>query len=233
MSNQNPHVESPPTPSGDDAIQPNAPDFIEMPEVPPLSMEREPLPPWLYVLCGFALFLAGSSFTGFGIFGRDLLDQGAGGPSLAGASQQAEAPATPMDLGKKIYGSNCASCHDASGAGAPGKYPPLVGSEWVLGSKLRLAAILLKGIEGPLSVKGSSYSGNVMPAQETVLSPEKLADLMTYIRGSKDWGNTAGPVTVDEVNAAKTKFAAASASWTEPGLLGIAPHGSDPTDKKP
>ncbi len=231
MSKQNPHVESPPTPSGDDAIQPQAPDFIEMPEVPPLSLEREPVPVWLFLVCGVALFLAGSSFTGFQIFGRDMLDQGPGGPSLAGSSQQVEAPLTPIELGKKVYGGNCANCHQASGEGSPGSYPPLVNSEWVLGSKARLAAILLKGVQGPLTVKGASFGTQAMPAQETVLSPEKLADLMTYLRGS--WGNTAGPVSVDEVNAAKAKFAGQTASWTEAGLLAIAPHGPDPTDKKP
>jgi mono/diheme cytochrome c family protein len=230
MSKQNPHVESPPAPSAEEAIQPNAPDFIEMPEVAPLSMEKEPLPTWLYLICGFALFLAGSSFTGFGIFGHDLLDQGPGGPAIASSSQEAEAPPTPLELGKKIYGNNCASCHDTSGAGAPGKYPPLAGSEWVMGSKLRLAAILLKGIDGPLNVKNVTYSGNVMPAQESILTPEKLADLMTYLRGS--WGNTVGPVTTDEVNAAKTKYTAQTAAWNEADLLGIAPNGPDPTDKK-
>jgi mono/diheme cytochrome c family protein len=142
----------------------------------------------------------------------------------------AEPPPTPIELGKKIYGNNCASCHDGSGSGSPGKYPPMVNSEWVLGNKSRLAAILLKGIEGPLNVKGVSYSGNVMPAQEASLTPEKLADLMTYIRGT--WGNTAGPVTTDEVNAAKTRFTSQTAAWNEAGLLGIAPHGVDPTDKK-
>ena len=232
MSHQNPQVESPPQPSGNDAIQPKAPDFIETPEVAPLSTEREPLPIWLYLLCGFALFLVGSSFTGFGIFGRDLLDQGPGGPSLASGSQAAvEAPASPMDLGKKVYGGNCASCHQASGAGEPGSYPPLVGSDYVLGSKERLAAILLKGLQGPLTVAGASFGTQVMPAQETILTPEKIANLMTYIRGS--WGNTANAVTTDEVNAAKTKFASQTASWTEAGLLKIAPNGPDPSDKKP
>jgi len=231
MSKQNPHVESPPTPSGEDAIQPTAPDFIETPEVAPLSADREPLPVWLYLLCGFTLFLVGSSFTGFGIFGRDMLDQGPGGP-LASASQSAtEAPATPMDLGKRIYGGNCANCHQASGAGQPGAYPPLVGSDYVLGSKERLAAILLKGVQGSLTVKGASFGTQVMPAQEMVLTPEKLANLMTYIRGS--WGNTANAVSTDEVNAAKTKFASQSASWTEADLLKIAPNGPDPSDKKP
>jgi len=232
MSNQNPQVESPTPPSGDDAIQPNAPDFIETPEIAPLSTDREPLPVWLYLLCGFLLFLAGSSFTGFEVFGQGLLDQGPGGPVLASSSQAAaEGPATPMDIGKKVYGGNCANCHQSSGEGAPGSYPPLPGSEWVVGSKERLAAILLKGLQGPVTVKGATFSTQAMPAQESILTPEKIADLMTYIRGS--WGNTAGPVTVDEVNAAKAKFASQPAAWSEAELLKIAPHGLDPTDKKP
>ena len=63
------------------------------------------------------------------------------------------------------------------------------------------------------------------------IGTEKIANLMTYLRGS--WGNTAGPVTVDEVTAAKTKFASHAAAFTEAELLQIAPHGPDPTDKKP
>jgi mono/diheme cytochrome c family protein len=232
MSHQNPQVESPPLPHPDEAIQPTAPDFIETADIAPLSTEREPLPIWLYLACGAALFLTGSSFTGFQIFGRDLLDQGPGGPVLSSGSQgAAEVAATPMDLGKKVYSGNCASCHQASGAGQPGSYPPLAGSEWVTGSKERLAAILLKGLQGPVTVKGASFGTMIMPAQETILSPEKIANLMTYIRAS--WGNAAGPVTVDEVNAAKTKFASQSASFSEADLLAIAPHGADPTDKKP
>ncbi len=231
MSKQNPLVESPPPHSPDEAIQPNAPDFVETPEIAPLSTEHEPLPVWLYLLCGLALFLAGSSFTGFDIFGRGLLDQGPGGPVLASASSSAaEAPETPLQLGKKIYEGNCASCHQGSGAGSPGSYPPLVGSEFVTGSKEPLAAILFKGLQGPLTVNGASFGTMVMPAQESVLTPEKIADLMTYIRGS--WGNTANAVTVDEVNAAKTKFVSHSAAWTEAELLKIAPNGPDPSDKK-
>jgi mono/diheme cytochrome c family protein len=107
----------------------------------------------------------------------------------------------------------------------------LVGSEYVLGSKERLAAILLKGLQGPLTVAGGSFGTQAMPAQETILTPEKIADLMTYLRGS--WGNTANAVTTDEVNAAKTKFASQSAAWTEAELLKIAPNGPDPSDKKP
>ena len=232
MSYQNPHVESPPTPSGNDAIQPTAPDFVETPEVTPLSPEHEPMPVWLYLICGVALFLAGSSFTGFQIFGQGLMDQGPGGPVLAGASSSAaEAPATPLEIGKKLYGGNCANCHQGSGEGQPGQYPPLVGSEYVLGSKERLAAIMLAGLSGTVTVKGSTFSTQVMPGWAGVFTDEKLAAIMTYLRAT--WGNTANAVSPDEVSAARTKFTShLAAPFSEADLLKIAPNGPDPSDKK-
>ena len=231
MSTQNPHVESPPTPSPDEAIQPNAPDFIETPEVAPLSAEREPLPVWLYLICGFALFLAGSSFTGFGIFGRDLLDQGPGG-AIVSSTPPPELPPSPAELGKSLYNGNCANCHQASGAGAPGSYPPLPGSEYVLGSKERLAAILLAGVSGPITVKDAGFGTQVMPGWAPNFTDEKLAAIMTYIRGA--WGNTAGAVDAGEVTAARAKFGPhLAAPFGEADLLKIAPNGPDPTDKKP
>jgi mono/diheme cytochrome c family protein len=232
MSRQNPKVVSPAPPHPDEAIQPDAPDFVETPDVAPLSTEREPLPLWLYLLCGFALFLAGSSFTGFQIFGQDLLDQGPGGPAIASTSSApVEAAASPMDLGKNLYGGNCANCHQGSGEGEPGSYPPLVASEWVMGSKDRLAAILLHGISGPLTVSGDTFSTQVMPGWSGVFTDEKIAAIMTYIRGS--WGNTMGPVTPAEVTAARAKFASqGDAPFTEAALMKIAPNGTDPSDKK-
>ena len=228
MSHENPELISPRTPDPHEAIQPDSPDFRETPDVEPLSGEREHFPIWLYIVCGIALFLAGSSFTGFQMFGRDMLDQGPGGAPLPSSSQQAAEPTlTPAQLGGKIYGQNCASCHQASGMGQPGSYPPLAGSNWVQGSKLRLSAILLKGLQGPVTVQGAggTFGVQVMPAQETTLTPEKLANLMTYIRS--EWGNKGDAVTVDDVNAAKTKFASHSAAFTEQELLAI-----PDTDKK-
>jgi len=230
MSHENPELISPRTPDPHEAIQPDSPDFRETPDIEPFSDLREHFPIWLYLVCGIALFFAGSSFTGFQTFGRGLLDQGPGVATQGPTGPVVEAPLTPAQIGAKLYSQNCASCHQGSGIGQPGTYPPLAGSEWVLGSKSRLSAILLKGLGGPLTVKGGSFGTQQMPAQETALSPEKLANLMTYLRSA--WGNTAGPITVDEVNAAKTKFASHSAAFTEQELLAIAPHGPDPTDKK-
>jgi mono/diheme cytochrome c family protein len=229
MSNENPDLISPVPPDPQAAMQPDSPDFRETPDIEPFSDLREHFPIWLYVVCGVALFLAGSSFTGFQTFGRDMLDQGPGG-STTQDTNVVEKPLTPAQIGAKIYSQNCASCHQGNGGGQPGTYPPLDGSEWVQGSKLRLTALLLKGLQGPLTVKGASYGAAVMPAQEAVLTPDKLANLMTYLRSA--WTNKQGPVTEDEVNAAKAKFASHKASYTEPELLAIAPHGPDPTDKK-
>lgn len=230
MNFENPELQPPQIPA-DKPIQPGSLDFVETPDVVPSAEGHEPLPIWLYLICGFALFMAGSSFTGFNTFGFGLLDQGQGAPAMTNAREtQGATAADPMALGKKLYGANCASCHQASGEGQPGSYPPLVGSEWVLGSKERLAAVLFKGLQGQVTVKGSTFGTMAMPAQESVLTPEKIANLMTYIRGS--WGNTANAVTVDEVNTAKTKVASQSAAYNEAELLKIAPHGPDPSDKK-
>jgi mono/diheme cytochrome c family protein len=232
MSNQNPHLESPPQPTGEEAIQPTSPDFIETPEVPPLSAQREPMPIWLYLICGFALFMAGSSFTGLGNFSQGMLDQGAGGPAMTVHHDlTAQVATNPMDIGKALYGGNCANCHQGSGAGEPGSYPPLIASEWVMGSKERLAAIMLHGISGSLSVKGDTYSTQVMPGWAGNFTDEKMAAIMTYIRGT--WGNTMSQVSADEVSKARAKFASHGDSpFTEAELMKIAPNGPDPSDKK-
>jgi mono/diheme cytochrome c family protein len=216
MSNENPGLISPTPPDPHEAIQPQSPDFRETPDIPPFADLREHFPAWLYIVCGVALFLAGSSFTGFETFGRGMIDQGAGGAMQQQGGEVAEAPLTPAQQGGKVYGQNCASCHQASGAGQPGAYPPLVGSEYVLGSKQRLAAILLKGLQGPLTVNGGSYGTQVMPGWETSIAPDKMADLMTYLRSQ--WGNTGSAVTEDDINAAKTKYGSHSSAFTEQEL---------------
>jgi len=230
MSTHNPELQPPPHVPPNEAIQPGAPDFVETPDITPGLGEHEPLPVWLYLVCGFALFLAGSSFTGFQTFGMGLMDQGPGGPAISTGST-AEVVQTPMTRGKSVYSGNCAACHQASGEGSPGSYPPLGGSEWVLGNKERLTAILLHGLSGPVTVRGATYSTNLMPDWGKSLSNEKIADVMTYMRAS--WGNTANEVTPEEVAAVRAKYASHSGPWSEAELLKIGANGPDPSDKKP
>ena len=89
--------------------------------------------------------------------------------------------------GAAIFAANCASCHQATGAGLPGVFPPLDGSEWVHGSSKVLANIVLHGINGEINVKGTSYKG-LMPSFQQ-LSDAELAAVASYIRSA--WSNKA------------------------------------------
>ena len=92
--------------------------------------------------------------------------------------------------GKQVFAANCVACHQAGGTGLPGVFPPLDGSEWVKGDPRVLANILLHGVEGELSVKGTSYKG-AMPAFGRLQDAE-LAAVASYVRAS--WSNDASPV---------------------------------------
>ena len=99
--------------------------------------------------------------------------------------------------GKQIFAAKCAACHQATGLGVAGVFPPVAGSEWVLGDEKQLINILLHGVEGEMQVKGAVYKG-AMPAWKT-LSNDELAAVISYIRA--DWGNQAPAVQAEAVQA--------------------------------
>ncbi len=95
-------------------------------------------------------------------------------------------------LGRTKYLAVCAGCHGSDGEGLRRFAPPLVRSEWVLGSEEHLVRILLHGMEGPLSVDGIRYaSPDILPVMpsHSALNDRELAAILTYIR--KDWGHRA------------------------------------------
>ena len=100
--------------------------------------------------------------------------------------------------GKALFARNCAACHQATGAGLPGVFPPLAGSEWVMGSDKVAAAILLHGITGKLTVKGGSYNGQ-MPAFKDKLNDAEIAAVLSHIRSN--FGNAAPKIAPDVVKA--------------------------------
>ncbi len=111
--------------------------------------------------------------------------------------------------GKQIFGAKCAACHQASGMGVAGVFPPLAGAEWVLGDEKVLASILLHGVEGALVVKGNTYNG-AMPAFGNLPDAE-IAAVLTYIRS--DWGNKATPITAATVAAQREATKAQSGPY--------------------
>lgn len=99
-------------------------------------------------------------------------------------------PAGAAVDGKQVFTGNCVACHQATGAGLPGVFPPLDGSEWVTGEPRVLANILLHGINGKLEVKGQTYEGS-MPAFGQ-LGDAELAAVASYVRST--WSNKAQPL---------------------------------------
>lgn len=113
-------------------------------------------------------------------------------------------PATSRVDGAALYASLCVACHQAGGQGLPGVFPPLAGSEWVLGSPRTAALILLHGVSGPLQVKGSDYNG-AMPPFGKQLGDAEIAAVLSHIRSQ--WGNTAAAVTAQDVASARESSA--------------------------
>jgi mono/diheme cytochrome c family protein len=120
------------------------------------------------------------------------------------------APASTSIDGAQVYAGKCAACHQATGAGLPGVFPPLAGSPWVTGSEARLVQILLHGIQGPIDVLGTTYNGLMPPWK--MLSDAELSAVASYIRGA--FGNQAAPITADLVAAERAATAARTSPWS-------------------
>lgn len=120
--------------------------------------------------------------------------------------------------GEKIFRNNCAVCHQGTGVGVPGVYPPIAGSDWVTEHPQVLARVLINGLNGPIEVMGGKYNGN-MPAFGPTglnLSDKDLAGVMTYIR--QEWGNSAPDMTVAMVESYKALYASRSSPWNYPAV---------------
>jgi mono/diheme cytochrome c family protein len=93
--------------------------------------------------------------------------------------------------GEKLFIVNCAACHQATGLGVPGAFPPLAKSAWVAGSEERIIKAIIAGLAGEIEVNGVKYNGN-MPNIGAGLKDGQIAHIATYVRQA--WGNVAEPV---------------------------------------
>ena len=187
------------------------------------SADVTPIPTWLSIVCAAALCWAGIYVGIFhGGFNSKVYNEYESNPTAffplpGGATSGPGGPAvelTALQLGEKVYKEVCQACHQPTGLGQAGQFPALAGSEWVDGSEYnekRLVAIVLKGLKGPVTVKGGAFNG-AMPPQENALKPNKLAAVLTYVRQA--WGNKGGEITEAQIVAAKKEFADRSDQWT-------------------
>jgi mono/diheme cytochrome c family protein len=128
----------------------------------------------------------------------------------------AAADTTAYRTGEEIYHRDgyCATCHQPDGKGLPASgFPPLAGSEWVTEDSGRLIRLTLKGLQGPISVAGKSYDGQVpMTAFEGLLTDAEIAAVLTYVRNS--FGNTAPAVKAAEVERIRAAEAGRKTFYT-------------------
>jgi mono/diheme cytochrome c family protein len=128
--------------------------------------------------------------------------------------------ATTAPDGRQVY-QKCAVCHQATGQGLPGAFPPLAGSEWATAANAALPIrIVLHGLQGPVMVKNQRFN-SAMPAYGTgqPLSNAEVAAVVTYIRSA--WGNKASAVTEDDVGKEKTATASRTTPWTASDLTAL------------
>ena len=116
----------------------------------------------------------------------------------------------PAVMGKKVFAANCSPCHQLSGLGIPGQFPPVAGSEWVNAkSPNRIIRIVLNGLGGPIKVKDQAFNNAMVPWKDT-LKDEDIANVLTFVRQNKEWGNDAPAVTPEQVKVIREKIKARS-----------------------
>jgi len=180
---------------------------------------REPAPWFFTAAVALALFWGGwylGRYGGeWGLATHVAFAARQPGIAASASAQASAAVQDPVAAGKRVYDKNCVGCHQGTGKGVPGAFPPLVGSEWVTGSPETVALILLFGLQGPMQVAGSDFNG-AMPAWKDVLKDEEIAAVATYIR---QWAPNAAPaVTSEQVAALRAAHAGRTTPWTAPEL---------------
>lgn len=123
--------------------------------------------------------------------------------------------------GKEIYEREgyCITCHQEDGNGLLSSYfPPLAGTEWVMGNEDRLIKIVLNGMMGPIEIKGKQYPGNVpMTPFGGLLNDEEVAAVLTYVRNS--FTNRASVIEPEKVRKVREASSGKKGFYTAQELL--------------
>ncbi len=186
-----------------------------------LPAGSEAAPMWAifiaFVVAIFAGGQLGSATTFFSIDSKPVFpapkDPRPTGP---GAGEKLDPFALAMKKGASTY-AVCGGCHQGSGLGVPGQFPPLAGSEFAQGGTERLIRIALNGLTGPVTVKGAAFNTpGGMPPQGVALGDQDIANVLTYVRNS--FGNEGGTMITKEMVAKVRAAETRTAQWTAPEL---------------
>ena len=109
-------------------------------------------------------------------------------------------PKLDAERGQASYLAQCAACHQPTGQGLPGAFPPLAGSDWLKGKPAdEVIAAVLAGVTGEITVNGGKYN-SVMPAMSH-LGDEDIAAILSFVLTS--WENGGEPVSAAQVAAVR------------------------------
>ena len=171
-------------------------------EPPEPSEGDEPAPWWLWALILVSLFVGGFYFGRHsGRFSSDVHTGFLPPPTGAPARPELAKAAT----GAELYQARCAQCHQADGRGLAGAYPPLVGSEYVIGPPEIPVRIVLLGLTGRLTVAGQDFQGD-MPSWRDQLKDDQIAKIISHLR------EQSGAAAIDAQLVARVREATATAA---------------------
>jgi mono/diheme cytochrome c family protein len=125
--------------------------------------------------------LACSLFVGVSIFSTPLVLR------AQDAALQAQ-----ITAGQQVYNTVCFACHQPTGQGLPGMFPPVASSDWVNKPKPdRLIRMVLHGFMGPITINGKPFTSPapLMPPQGAALSDDQIANVLGVSRMTvtTDW----------------------------------------------
>lgn len=132
-------------------------------------------------------------------------------PLLALWLGAAWAQSLDTSAGQTVYGNTCIACHQKTGQGIPGTFPPLAGTvpEFLQkgdqGRKV-LMEIVVYGMKGAVTIAGTDYNGT-LPTWGKVLDDQQIADVLNYVTHA--WDNAKAlpdgfkPFTADEVKGVR------------------------------
>lgn len=105
-----------------------------------------------------------------------------------------------IELGRRLFTSICAACHQPTGQGLPNVFPPLASSDYLNADKNRAIKIVINGRQGEVIVNGRKFN-NSMP--KFPLGDDDIANVLTFVYNS--FGNAGLEVTPDEVKVLRTQ----------------------------
>lgn len=111
---------------------------------------------------------------------------------------QTDPAATKYPKGAQIYKEKCVVCHQVSGEGITGAFPPLKNSDYLKADKVRAVAQVLNGSNEAMVVNGIKY---ITPMPPQVDLKEDAVAVINYVLNA--WGNNFGTVSLEDVKNVK------------------------------